>query len=85
MHLILTGATGFIGSIALDLMIKDANIDKVTIISRKPVKQGEGHSKVEVILHQDLAKYDDETLSKLRGAHGCIWALGPPYMSVSKE
>ncbi|KAI6258693.1 hypothetical protein MCOR19_004926 [Pyricularia oryzae] len=85
MHVILTGATGFVGSIALDVMLNDDAVTKVTIISRKEVKQAEGQAKVNVILQDDLSKYDDATLAKLKGASGCVWALGPPYMSVSKE
>ncbi|RFU80505.1 nucleoside-diphosphate-sugar epimerase [Trichoderma arundinaceum] len=85
MHIILTGATGLVGSIALERMICDESIDKVTILSRKPVPQADGHAKVTVIIHEDLAVYDEKTLAQLKGANGCIWAVGPPAMSVTKE
>lgn len=85
MHIILTGATGLVGTTALTVMLKDPGVHKITILSRQPVPQAEGHKKVEVIIQEDLAVYSDETLEKLKGAHGCIWAVGPPLISVSRE
>ncbi|GJN68117.1 hypothetical protein PLICBS_002160 [Purpureocillium lilacinum] len=84
MHIILTG-TGLVGAIALDAMLQESSIDKITIISRKPVPQAEGQSKVEVIIQEDLSTYSDETLAKLKGAHGCIWTAGPPLMAVTRQ
>lgn len=85
MHLILTGATGLIGSIVLATMLDDPAVTKISIISRKPVPQADGRAKAEVIIQEDVAKYDAATLAKLKGAHGCVWALGPPLMSVTRE
>ncbi|PHH66027.1 hypothetical protein CDD81_552 [Ophiocordyceps australis] len=84
MHIILTGATGLVGSIALDILLSDETVDQVTILSRRSVPQADGHDKAQVIIHDDLAVYDEHVLAKLRGAHACIWAVGPPYMAVSK-
>ncbi|KAF4311781.1 putative nucleoside-diphosphate-sugar epimerase protein [Botryosphaeria dothidea] len=85
MHLILTGATGLIGSIVLATMLDDPAVTKISIISRKPVPQADGRAKAEVIIQEDVAKYDAATLAKLKGAHGCVWALGPPLMSVTRD
>ncbi|GME55509.1 putative nucleoside-diphosphate-sugar epimerase protein [Neofusicoccum parvum] len=85
MHLLLTGATGLIGSVALDMMLNDPAVTKISIISRKAVPQADGHAKAEVILQEDVGSYDEATLAKLKGAQGCVWALGPPMMSVTKD
>lgn len=85
MHILLFGATGLVGAASLDMLINDSDVDKVTIISRKPVKQAEGHAKIEVLIQPDMSVFSEETLAKIKGAHGCIWALGPPYMGNSKE
>lgn len=87
MHLILTGATGLVGSAVLDAMIKTKDISKISIISRRPVKMAEDvkDPRINVILHKDFEKYDSELLQKLEGANGVVWALGVPQNSVTKE
>lgn len=87
MHLILTGATGLVGSAVLDAMIKMKDITKISILSRKPVKMAEDAKdpRVNVIIHKDFEKYDTDLLSKLDGANGCVWALGISQTQVGKE
>ncbi len=87
MHLILTGATGLVGSAVLDAMIKMKDVSKISILSRRPVPMAEAAKdpRVNVIIHKDFEKYDDEVLSKLKGANGCVWALGISQSQVSKE
>ena len=87
MHLILTGATGLIGSAVLDAMIKTKDISKISILSRRPVKMAEDSkdSRINVILHKDFEKYDSDLLQKLEGAHGVVWALGISQSAVGKE
>ena len=87
MHLILTGATGLVGSATLDAMIKMKEVTKISVISRRPVKMAEDAAdpRVNVILHKDFEKYDQELLDKLHGATGCVWALGISQTAVSKE
>lgn len=65
MHLILTGATGLVGSAVLDAMIKTKDITKISIISRRPVKMVEDAKdhRINVILHKDFEKYDSELLN----------------------
>lgn len=45
----------------------------------------EGHSKVKVLLHTDFTQYPDEVLEQLKGATGCVWALGVSSNDVSKK
>lgn len=87
MHLILTGATGLVGSAVLDAMIKTKDITKISIISRRPVKMAEDAKdpRINVILHKDFEKYDSDLLNQLRGATGCVWALGISQNAVGKE
>ncbi|GKT51500.1 uncharacterized protein ColSpa_11681 [Colletotrichum spaethianum] len=87
MHLILTGATGLVGSGALDAMIKMKDITKISILSRNPVPMAEDAKdpRINVIIHKDFEKYDSELLDKLKGANGAVWALGISQNKVSKE
>lgn len=87
MHLILTGATGLVGSAVLDAMIKTKDITKISIISRRPIKMAEDarDPRINVIIHKDFATYDDELLDKVADATGCVWALGISQSQVGKE
>lgn len=84
MHLLLFGATGLVGSVALDIMLNDAAVTKISILSRRPVPQAEGYDKANVIIHEDFSTYDERLVDKLSDAHGCVWALGPPLMAVTR-
>ena len=86
-HLILTGATGLVGSCVLDAMIKSKDITKISILSRSPVKLADDvrDPRVTVIIHKDFEKYPEDLLSQLKGATGCVWALGTSQTKVNKE
>lgn len=93
-HLILTGATGLVGSACLThiLSLPAGNaITKLSILSRSPVPLIENHPKrtnntteIEVIHHTDYNNYPSDLLAKLKGANGVIWAQGISQMEVSK-
>lgn len=85
MHLILTGATGLVGSGVLQHMLSTPSVSKVSILSRRPVPQAEGHEKANVIIHKDFNTYSSEVLSQLKGAEGCVWAQGISVTQVTKE
>ncbi|KAI0450060.1 hypothetical protein F5B21DRAFT_448502 [Xylaria acuta] len=87
MHLILTGATGLVGSGVLDAMIKMKDVTRISVLSRRPVPMAEDAKdpRVNVIIHKDFAKYDSTVLDQLKGARGCVWALGISQTQVSKE
>ncbi|RDW80019.1 hypothetical protein BP6252_04657 [Coleophoma cylindrospora] len=85
MHLILTGATGLIGSAVLHHMITTPAVSKVSILSRRPVPQADGHPKVHVYIHKDYTSYPPETLAQLKGAEGVVWAQGISMTQVSKD
>jgi len=85
MHLILTGATGLVGSGVLHHMLQTPAISQISILSRSPVPQAEGHSKAKVIIQKDFTNYPDEILAQLKGAEGVVWAQGISQAKVSKE
>ncbi|CRK16633.1 hypothetical protein BN1708_002890 [Verticillium longisporum] len=87
MHLILTGATGLVGSGVLDAMIKMKDVTKISILARRPVAMAENAKdpRINVIIHKDFNSYSPEVLDKLRGAKGVVWALGISQNLVSKE
>lgn len=89
MHLVLTGATGLVGSAALHAAIRNTAITKVSIISRREVPlataSAESKEKCRVIIHKDFAQpLSDEILATLSGASGCVWALGISQNEVTK-
>ncbi|KAK3389918.1 hypothetical protein B0H63DRAFT_464522, partial [Podospora didyma] len=87
MHLILTGATGLVGSAVLDAMIKLPDVSRISVLSRRPVKMAEAANdpRVNVIIHKDFTTYDSSLLEKLSGADGCVWALGISQAQVGKD
>ncbi|PVH80519.1 hypothetical protein DL98DRAFT_459562 [Cadophora sp. DSE1049] len=85
MHLVLTGATGLVGSAVLQTMLTTPSISKISILSRRPVAQAEGHAKAKVIIHKDFAEYGEDVLEGLRDVKGVVWALGISATQVGKE
>jgi uncharacterized protein YbjT (DUF2867 family) len=87
MHLILTGATGLVGSGALHALVNTPGLTKLSILSRRPVKQADdlADPRVRVILHDDFCHYPPDLLRQLEGARGCVWALGISQNQVDKE
>ncbi|KAK4233899.1 hypothetical protein C8A03DRAFT_38352 [Achaetomium macrosporum] len=83
MHLILTGATGLVGTAVLDAMLKTRDVTKISVLSRRPVKFQD--DRINVIIHQNFASYEHDLLEKLQGAQACVWALGISQTQVSKE
>ncbi|KAK2811449.1 hypothetical protein FQN50_002072 [Emmonsiellopsis sp. PD_5] len=80
MHLILTGATGLVGSGVLNQMLQliPGEISKLTILSRRPVPMAEGAEGVTVIEHKDFETYPPELLKQLQGAEG-------DYVKITKD
>lgn len=85
MHLILTGATGLVGSGVLHSMLNTPAVTKVSVLSRRPVPMAEGHSKANVIITQDYENYSSEILQQLKDAEGVVWAQGISQTKVGKE
>jgi hypothetical protein len=88
-HLILTGATGLVGSGTLAHMLPltspSGPISRLTILSRRDVPMAEGKENVKVVRMSDFSTYGDEIMQELKGAEGCVWALGVSVTQVGKE
>ncbi|KAF8849321.1 hypothetical protein BDZ45DRAFT_634496 [Acephala macrosclerotiorum] len=84
MHLILTGATGLVGSAVLHAMLTTPSVSKISILSRRPVPQAEGQPKAKVFIAKDFNNYEKNVLEELRDAHGVVWALGISSTQVDK-
>jgi len=87
MHLILTGATGLVGSSVLEAMLRNTSISKISILSRRHVPMAEDakDSRIRVISHRDFESYQPELLDQLKDAEGCVWALGTSQYNVNQE
>lgn len=85
MHLILTGATGLVGSSVLHAMLSTPTITKISILSRSPVPMASGHIKADVIIHKDYEQYPAELMERFKNVEGCVWAQGTSQMKVEEE
>ncbi|EXJ79001.1 hypothetical protein A1O3_08502 [Capronia epimyces CBS 606.96] len=99
-HLILTGATGLVGSSVLSHILSlpsGGNITRLSILTRNPTipllatppppgtPSSNKSTRIEVIEHRDFTTYPPELLERLQGADACIWALGVSQNSVDKD
>ncbi|PYH92389.1 hypothetical protein BO71DRAFT_485441 [Aspergillus ellipticus CBS 707.79] len=77
MKLTLTGPTGFIGQEVLTQCLTNPAITSIVALSRRPLPSSiSTHPKLTVRIIDDFLTYPDSLMSDLRGAEGCIWALG---------
>lgn len=83
MKLIVTGATGFVGTEIIRLALQNKRITSVVALSRKPVQVPDhagpnaNTSKLQSIVLDDWTKpYPDSVKEQLRGADACIWLVG---------
>jgi hypothetical protein len=84
-HIILTGATGLVGSAVLSHLLSSSSITRVSILSRSPVPAAENYPKTNVILHSDFSRYPSSILNQLRGAEACIWAQGKSSIGMTEK
>ncbi|KAI1471521.1 uncharacterized protein F4812DRAFT_414377 [Daldinia caldariorum] len=77
MKIIITGATGFVGSEVVRQAIADEAITHAFVLTRKPLPEDISKSeKITIIEHKDFSTYPPELLAQLTGAEGCVWAIG---------
>lgn len=78
MKVIVTGATGLVGSAVVRQCIANEKITHAFVLTRKPLPETVTASpKVTVITHNDFSSYPADLLEKLAGAEACIWYLRP--------
>src|SRR3954471_23589605 len=88
MHLILTGATGLVGTAILThiLSLPTSQVSRLSILSRNAtIPLAANHPHVKIIQHSDFNNYPPSLLEDLKGAKGAIWALGTSQNAVSRE
>jgi uncharacterized protein YbjT (DUF2867 family) len=74
MKVIITGATGLVGSAVIRQCISNTKITHAYVLTRKPLPEAvASHSKITVVTHEDFSSYPTELLEKLAGAEGCLW------------
>ncbi|GAA5179457.1 hypothetical protein GCM10023322_09470 [Rugosimonospora acidiphila] len=77
MRVVLTGATGFIGSQTLRHLVDRPDVTGVTCLARRPVTVDSG--KVESLVLDDFTAYDADLVARLADHDACIWALGSRF------
>ncbi|MGH6617475.1 NAD(P)H-binding protein [Sphingomonas sp.] len=82
MKIILTGATGFVGSEVLTQLLADPKVTQVTALSRRPLSQT--HDKLVTIVQEDFSRYDDAVIERISDHVGCIWTLGGPASDIGE-
>ncbi|KFY05294.1 hypothetical protein O988_00097, partial [Pseudogymnoascus sp. VKM F-3808] len=85
MKVILTGATGFIGSEVLRQALLHPSISTLIVLSRRPLSPPITHPKLQVIILADFAIYPADVLAQLDGVEACIWTLGIKTSSVPDQ
>jgi uncharacterized protein YbjT (DUF2867 family) len=71
--IIISGATGRIGSQVLDQALRNPSITDVIALSRRPLPDLEHISHLEVVLLDDFKTHPNEIISNLSDADGCVW------------
>ena len=75
MKLIVTGASGLIGTEILRQGLRRKDITSIVALARKPVSAPEGAdaSKLKSVVIKDYDHYPDEVKAEFAGADACIW------------
>lgn len=76
MRLIITGATGFVGSEVLRQALRMPEITSIVAVARKPVRvegPDAASSKLKSVIVQDYDQYPDDVKKEFAGASACIW------------
>lgn len=75
---IITGATGFVGSHVVKACLARKEISDIVILSRRELSSdlnpGGGRT-LKVIIHEDFSQYSDDLMKELNGAAACIWSV----------
>lgn len=81
MKIVLTGATGFIGSEILDQALANRYVTHIYCLTRRALPEKYStHDKITVVQHDNFDDLPDHLFERFRGwgVGGCIWALGSP-------
>lgn len=81
-HVIIIGSSGMIGNTILKLCIENKEIEKITLINRKPL--GIKNSKITEIIHADFMDYES-VKNQLINQDICFYCLGVYTGQVPKQ
>jgi uncharacterized protein YbjT (DUF2867 family) len=82
MKIIVTGATGMVGSEVIRQALADKAFEKVTAIVRKPLAIE--HPKLKTVIHKDFLDYS--ALTEVFKSHdACVWCLGISQNQVDEK
>jgi uncharacterized protein YbjT (DUF2867 family) len=81
-HVIITGSSGMIGSLVLQECLHREDVDRATIISRRP--SGIRHPKLTEVIHENFLDYTD-IMPHLEGQDACFFCIGVYTGQVSAE
>lgn len=74
MHVVLTGATGFIGGEVLRQCLQQTRITKITILSRRALPNTVGeHARIKTVIMEDFTQHSTDDLNDV---DACIWCIG---------
>ena len=82
MNIIVTGATGMVGSEVVRQAIADPDITEITAVTRRPLETS--HAKLKTVIHKNFLDYTDLS-DVFRSNDACIWCLGISQNQVNKE
>ncbi|KAH8920785.1 hypothetical protein BT69DRAFT_1222317 [Atractiella rhizophila] len=83
MKLLLTGATGLVGSEVLRQALSSPHVQKITVLTRRPLPPSFSSPKLTVHIHSDFTSYP--TFLDLAGHTACIWSLGPSSNGMKEK
>jgi hypothetical protein len=71
---ILTGASGLIGSELLSQLIQNASITSIIILSRRPLDEiAATDPRIKVFVIKNFLEYEDEAVKEMAGAKAVFW------------
>ena len=82
MKIILFGATGMVGEGVLLEVLRDANVEAVLVVGRRPCEMN--HPKLTEIIHRDFYNYTPIE-EQLRGYDACLFCLGVTSLGKNEE
>ncbi|KAJ6529933.1 hypothetical protein DFH09DRAFT_1184918 [Mycena vulgaris] len=75
--IIITGATGRIGSACLARCLSHPAVHLVVALTRRPIESPEASNpKLKNLTVSDFSTLSEDVLAELEGANACIWCLG---------
>ncbi|KAF7335392.1 hypothetical protein MVEN_02191700 [Mycena venus] len=75
--IIITGATGRIGSACLTHCLSHPAVHLVVALTRRPIDSPEANnSKLKNLIVSNFSTLSEDVLAELEGANACIWSLG---------